>query len=124
MKSMYQMLEEKKQERTSQQNRSLHLYFTQLADELNAHGVDQKLFCEKLQGWSVPITADFLKLIWKIKQGKMYGTHSTTELTTKQIDEVYDTVNLFTSQMFGVSCAFPSTEELLAKARENEAYSN
>lgn len=115
-------MQEKK--RTIQQNKALHKYFTDLAQALTEHGVDQKLFIEKLQGWSVPITADFLKQIWKLKQQKMYGTNTTTKLTTTQVDEVYDTVNQFTAQEFGVSCAFPSIAELQAKYQENETLHN
>lgn len=99
-------------QRTSQQNRALHKYFTDLANELNAAGIDQKLFIDHLKGWEVPITADFLKLIWKMKQEKMFGTTSTTQLKTHQVTEVYETVNKFVGQEFGVHTAFPTMEEI------------
>lgn len=100
--------------RTLAQNRALHKYFTDLANELTNAGVDQKLFIDHLKGWEVPITADFLKLIWKIKQEKMFGTNSTTKLQTHQVTEVYETVNKFVGQVFGVHTAFPSLEEIEA----------
>ena len=99
-------------QRTSDQNKALHLYFTQLANELQNHGIDQQLFCEKLQGWSIPITPDFLKEVWKIKQKKMYGTDSTRFMESHQVDKVYEQVNHFTSLMFNVNQAFPSQESL------------
>lgn len=102
-------------QRTKAQNRALHKYFTDLANELNAAGVDQKLFIDHLKGWEVPITADFLKQIWKIKQEKMFGTDSTTQLKTHQVTEVYETVNKFTGQAFGVSQAFPSLDDIMEK---------
>lgn len=101
--------------RTLSQNAALHLYFSQLAAELNAAGIDQKLFIDHLKGWEVPITADFLKQIWKIKQEKMFGTDSTTELKTHQVTEVYETVNKFVGQQFGVHTAFPSLDEIMEK---------
>lgn len=99
-------------QRTSQQNRAMHKYFTDLANELNAAGVDQKLFIDHLKGWEVPITADFLKQIWKIKQEKMFGTTSTTQLNTHHVTQVYETVNKFVGQAFGIHTAFPTQEEL------------
>lgn len=102
-------------QRTKTQSRALHLYFTQLAKELEAHGIDQKTFVSKLEDISIPITKDFLKLVWKEVQKGMYKTGSTTQLTTSQISEVYETVNRFTAQEFGVHQAFPSMEEVMLK---------
>ena len=113
------MTEEPKQ-RTVNQNSALHLYFTQLANELTAHGIGQEMFIEKLQGWSIPITPEFLKEIWKIKQKKMYGTSSTRFMTTAQVDKVYEQINHFTSQMFHINQAFPSIETLEEKFNEIE----
>jgi len=100
------------EKRTNKQNNSLHLYLTQLANELNQAGVDQKMFIEHLKGWEIPITKEFLHQIWKMKQEKMAMGDSTTKLTTDQVSQVYDTINLFTSTVFGVGQAFPSQEEL------------
>jgi len=98
--------------RTSKQNRALHKYLSDLANELQAHGVTQKMFIDELKGWDVPITKEFLKYIWKLKQKKMFLTDSTTKLETDQVSQVYDAVNMFTSTVFGVSTPFPSEEEL------------
>jgi hypothetical protein len=102
-------------QRTQTQNKALHKYFTQLANELDAHGIDQKMLLDKLQGYSVPITKDFLKDVWKAVQKRMYQKESTTELSTSQVSEVYETVNRFTAQEFGVHTAFPSNEEIMLK---------
>ena len=98
--------------RTPSQNKALWLYLTQLANELNQAGVDQKLFIEKLKGWEVPITKEFLHTIWKMKQQKMFGTDSTRELSSDQVTQVYETINNFTGTQFGVSDAFPSMDSL------------
>lgn len=99
--------------RSKQQNKALWKYLTDLSNELNQAGVDQKLFIEHLNGWEIPITKEFLHQIWKLKQEKMGMGDSTTKLNTDQVSQVYDAVNMFTSTEFGVGQAFPSIEDLL-----------
>ena len=108
-----------KEKRTIKQNNALHKYLSDLSAELNAAGVDQKMFIEHLQGWEIPITKEFLHQIWKLKQDKMGMGDSTTKLDTDQVSQVYDTINLFTSIEFGVSNPFPSMEDLLRMTDES-----
>jgi hypothetical protein len=98
--------------RTEKQNRALFRYLTDLANELNASGIDQKMFIDHLKGWEIPITKEFLHEVWKLKQSKMFLTDSTTKLTTAQVSQVYDAVNMFTSTQFGVGMAFPSIDAI------------
>ena len=114
--------EEVPEKRTKKQNNALHKYLSDLANALTEAGVGVKLFIEKLRGWDVPVTAEFLKQIWHIKQDKMFQTESTTKLTTAQVSQVYDAINLFTSQEFGVSEAFPSMEQIMIKSQEEKGY--
>lgn len=100
------------EKRTSAQNRALWKYLTELSNALNAAGVDQKLFIEHLKGWEIPITKEFLHLIWKMKQERMGMGDSTTKLETDQVSQVYDAINNFVGTEFGVHSAFPSQEEL------------
>lgn len=98
--------------RTTQQNKALFKYLTELANDLNASGVDQKMFIDELKGWEIPVTKEFLHHIWKLKQGKMFpGQTSTTHMETDQVTQVYEAVNNFTGTTFGVSMPFPSSEE-------------
>jgi hypothetical protein len=101
------------EQRTNQQNKALWKYLTDLANELNQAGVDQKLFIDHLKGWEIPITKEFLHEIWVLKQEKMFMTKSTTKLETNQVSQVYDAINMFTSTQFGVTTPFPSIESLL-----------
>ena len=98
------------QKLSSQQHKALFQYLGDLASELNQAGVDQKMFIDHLKGWEIPITKEFLHQIWKMKQGKMGMGDSTTQLTTAQVSQVYDTINLFTSIEFGVASPFPSRD--------------
>lgn len=106
--------------RTDRQNAALHKYLSDLANELQAHGITQKMFIDELKGWDIPITKEFLKMIWKMKQEKMFLTNSTTQMETDQVSQVYDAVNMFTSTVFGVGCAFPSEEELERLSTDRE----
>lgn len=108
--------------RTTQQNKALHKYLGDLSNALEEAGIDQAMFIEKLNGWTIPITPEFLKLIWKIKQEKMFQHESTTKLTTSEINRIYDVINKFTSQEFGVSEAFPSMEQILIKSEQEKPY--
>lgn len=100
--------------RTAQQNRALHLYFTHLAEALNDAGLDMRkvLKPEVEIPWSTMSVKEFL---WRPIQEAQLGKSSTTELTTDEIDKVYDTVNRHLAK-HGVHVSFPSVEELMSEA--------
>ena len=96
-------------QRTSQQNKSLHLYFTLLADELNAAGYDMRRTLKP--GVDIPWTPELVKqYLWKGIQEAMLGSDSTRGLTTKEIDQVYDVLNKHLGETTGVHVAFPTKE--------------
>ena len=103
-------------QRTSQQNKSLYKYFTEVSNECNNRGVDQKMIMDSLTGYKVPTTPESIKEMWKSIQFTMYGTTSTRDLESTHIDKIYDVMNLLFSEEFGVSQAFPS--------RESEAFNS
>ena len=81
-----------KKTRSGQQNRAMHLFFEQLAGQLNEFaefeykGVTGKVFV-------TPYTKEIVKeYIWKPLQKKMFGTDTTTKLTTEQIDLILDSL--------------------------------
>lgn len=99
--------------RTLDQNAALHLYFSLVADELNAAGFPIKATLEHYKvdiDWS----AESVKsLIWKPIQKHLTGKKSTTELKkTGEIDEVYDHINRWLSnEPFNVHVPFPNDPE-------------
>ena len=98
--------------RTTQQNRALYLYFTLLAEALNDSGYDMKAVIRKEV--DIPWTSETVKShLWKPIQKDFLKQYSTTELTTKQIDEVYDVVNRVVGERTGVHIPFPSIESLM-----------
>ncbi|RYF29595.1 MAG: hypothetical protein EOO17_00835 [Chloroflexi bacterium] len=104
-------------QRTNQQNRSLHLFYTHLAKSLNESGYDMKRTLS--QSIDIPWTPETVKqFLWKPIQNAQLGKESTTELTTKEIDEVYDTLTRHLGDKLGVSAPlFPSIEDLIIKKK-------
>ena len=102
--------EEKK--RTLAQNRALHKYFTQLSYELNTLGLDmRKVLSEKVDIWWTPhmVKEHLFKTMMSIKLGKK----STTELTTKEVDVVFENLQHHLAQKYGIELQFPSIEQML-----------
>lgn len=96
-------------QRTIAQNRSLHLYFTLLAEELNQAGFDMRRTLKP--GVDIPWSLETVKeYLWKPIQNAQLMKQSTTELTTKEIDLVYDTLNRHLGEITGVSVTFPSQD--------------
>jgi len=94
--------------RTLQQNKALHKYFEMLADELNDAGLDMKKVITVDVPWS-PLTVK--EWLWKPVQKAQLLKESTTELTTDEINKVYETMNRLMGDKFGIHVPFPSDEE-------------
>jgi len=105
--------------RTSQQNKALHLFFTMLTDELNNAGFDQRKVLKP--SVDIPWTPEAVKeQLWKPIQKLMYNKESTTELEkVKEIDRVHEVLMRHLGEKFGLEyIPFPVNE---IKAWENLA---
>lgn len=102
---------EKENKRTTRQNNALHLFFTLLAQELNAGGFDmRKVIRDEVDiPWNTYSVKEYL---WRPIQETQLGKRSTTKLTTKEIDQIYDTLNRALAERTGVHVPFPSIEIL------------
>ncbi len=100
----------KEKQRTLTQNRAFHLYFTQLAEELNDAGLDmRKVLKPEVE---IPWTPENIKNhLWRPIQHAYLNKKSTTELTSQEIDKVYDVFNRHVAK-FGIHIPFPSIETL------------
>lgn len=97
--------------RTARQNNSLHLYFTLLAEELNAAGFDMRKVIR--DGVDIPWSAYNVKEnLWRPVQEAQLGKKSTTKLTTKEIDVIFDTVNRVIGERTGIHVPFPSIDQV------------
>lgn len=99
-------------QRTLTQNRALHLLFTQLAQELNDAGLDMKktLKPEIEIPWNGNTVKEYL---WRPIMSAQLNKKSTTEMTTKDIDEVFNTLTRHLGEKFGIEIDFPSVESLM-----------
>lgn len=100
-----------KQKRTLNQNKALHLLFTQMSDTFNTLGLDMKVVLKpEIKIWWTPeaVKRELFKPVMKA----MYGKESTTELTTSEVSKVYEQIAIVTGQKHGVEIEFPSKEQL------------
>ena len=88
------------EQRTSQQNKALHVYFELVADALNSAGFDIQKTIEKSPidiSWS---RESVKELLWRPIQKTIYSKQSTTELEkSKEIDAVYENLNRFLARV-------------------------
>ena len=96
--------------RTNPQNASLWLYLKNLAEELNNAGYEMvvKIVNKEVH---IPWDKDSLKrVVWDGIMLKMFNKKSSTELTRSEISEVYEVMNRFTSNSFGVGLQWPNKD--------------
>jgi len=105
-------IEKKTKRRTKRQNSALHLYFQLLADELNKAGLDMRKVLKPTVDiqWSKETVKDYL---WRPIQKALLKKHSTTRLKTDEIDKVYEHLNRFLGEKFGIHVPFPSEEFII-----------
>lgn len=101
-------IKEIKSTRSSLQNRALHLFFTQVAKELNDIGIPFVYRGLKGQDMDMQWTGELFKqMTWKPIQEALYGTTSTTKLKRNQIDPIFDIINKFFAEK-GIEISFPN----------------
>ena len=104
------------EQRTIQQNKSLHLLFRQLAESLNDAGYEQKITIGTVDTpwneWSV-------KALFKKIAKAQFGKYHTSELTTKELQAVYETLNRALAES-GIHVPFPSLQEVVFSQMKNE----
>lgn len=97
--------------RTIKQNKALHKFFSLLSDECNDRGITlQKLLQNEID---IMVTPTLVKeVLWKPIQKAMFDKESTTELTTKEIDQVFDVINKLLGE-WEIYIPFPSIEAIM-----------
>ena len=99
------------EKRTPQQNRALHLYFELVAKGLNDAGLDMRAVIK--DDIEIPWNKDMVKkFLWGPIQEAKLGKKSTTKLTTKEIDIVFNILNRHFGEKLGFHQPFPSDEEV------------
>ena len=94
--------------RTQAQNRAIHQLFEMIAQELN----DSGLYIPKVIKIDAPWTKNRVKeLIWRPTQETMLGKKSTTQLTTNEIDKVFEVIHKALAEI-GLEIEFPSINSI------------
>ena len=113
-----------KKNRSSLQNRALHLYFKLVAEELLNIGYDYHYaFPVSGEIISIPYTGDLVKeWIWKPLQNTMFKLESTTKLNTQMINDILEVIANWLVGL-GITVNFPNKFDLLIKQlNEYERY--
>ena len=93
--------------RTLSQNSALFRFFDLLASTLNAQNLTVDVILKADTQWN---KERVLELLWRPLQKSITGKESTTKLTTKELTEVYDTLNKALGEKLGIHVSFPSYE--------------
>lgn len=105
-----------KQQRTLTQNKAIHVLFEMISYKLKANKMDIAKTLK--QNFMIPWSAEAVKeLMWKPVQLSMFGTHSTKELTTEQVSEVFEAIrdhlfNITVNCEHQIDLEFPSKDNL------------
>lgn len=102
----------KPRQRTNKQSRAMHKMFSELADELNASGMDMKAVLKPEVDimWNKDNVKEYL---WKPIQKAMYQKESTTELETHEVDKVFSVLAKHLGEITGLDIQFPSIEHYM-----------
>lgn len=104
--------------RTLTQNRAAHLWFEMLAAELNDAGLSM-LKTLKAEA-EIPWTAVTVKeILFKQLMKAMLHKESTTQLTTKELTLVSETLIRYLGEKHSLETSFPSIETLIMEQRTN-----
>lgn len=99
--------------RTQRQNRSIHKYCELIARELQNQGQTLQTVTKKIDMVEItPTTHTIKEVLYKPIMEVVTGKKSTTELSTAEVNKVYEIISMFLSKEFGISLPFPSNEDL------------
>lgn len=103
-------------QRTLKQNQALHLMCQQIAAELNESGLYMMQVLKK--DAEIEWTMENVKnLLWRPIMKAQTGKESTTQLGTKDIDDVFRTLHKHLNEKFGFNIEWPSISTLINRGR-------
>lgn len=99
-------------QRTDAQNKSLHLYLSMVARELNNQGQTMQDVVKKINKVEIrPTTENLKEIVWREIQKAMFDKESTTFLTKGEVTQVYEVMSAWLAKNFGIDLPFPFDEE-------------
>jgi ribosomal protein S26 len=100
------------EKRTLRQNDAIHLYLELVARELANQGQTLQGVVKKVEWAEITPSAKAIKeVIWRPIMETVVGKKSTTQLTTAEVNKVYEIISMFLAKEFEISLPFPSIEE-------------
>ena len=109
-------MDKESKQRTLRQNKSAHLWFTHIADELNNAGLEMQVVLSKRKG--IMWTGEAVKeCLFKVLAKAMYNKDSSTKLTTKEFTDVTNMLRDVLARDYGVDVEVPSIETLINEQR-------
>ena len=102
-------------QRTTTQNKSLHKYCQMVADDMNSAG----FVADEIITLPIRLTGDLVKdCIFKRIMTALYkDKDSTTELSTTEIQDVYENMSRALGEKFGITTPWP---DRFSQAEENK----
>ena|SRR3990167_1766404 len=98
--------------RTLKQNKALHKYFELVAHELCNGGHSMQDVVKVIPLIELIPSRELVKeVIWKPIQKTVFEKKSTTELSTAEINKVYEMVSMFLAKNFEIDLPFPNYED-------------
>lgn len=106
------MEEKEEKQRTLQQNKALHKWFDLVAETLNEAGLDmRKTLKQEIEiSWTRSAVKEYL---WRPVMRAMIGKESTTQMSTTDIDKIFNVLNRHLGEKLKVHQPFPSIENIL-----------
>lgn len=99
-------------QRSLKQNSSLHVLFQELGNTFNDAGLDMRVVMKP--DADIPWDSKGVNVkekLWYPFMVAITGKHHTSELTSQEIDKIYDVFMKHISERFGIFVDFPSNEE-------------
>lgn len=103
------MTDKEHKQRTTQQNKALHLYCKMLSEALNDAGLDMKATLKPEV--AIPWTMENVKnSLWRPIQEALTGKHSTIDLDSVNPSDIHAILNRHMAEKFGISIEWPSRQ--------------
>ena len=95
-------------QRTNKQNSAIRVYCREVAEALNAAGMDMQQFPFK-QGFGLP-WSDYtvMEFLWRQVQVALTGKESSTKLDTTEVNGVYMVLSKKLAEVASIDIPFPS----------------
>ena len=88
--------------RTMKQNNGIHAYCGEVAKQMEARGLDMKTVLK--EGVPISPTKELIKeYMWKPIQKALTGKESTTAITKKQVNEVYEYLSKLLAEKYDIN---------------------